>query len=387
MSVPRSVDVVIAGAGIVGCCTAHAMARAGLHVALIDKGAIGGGVSGASLSCVGTHMVSTEEMAVLQRGASLWAEAENRLGRDIEYHRGGQLRFVAREADRPIAESWVAAERAHGCRVELLEPDDVRRIVPALEGAIVCATWSPDDATVNPFLACRAHAAAAATAGAHVLPHTAVTGLRCSDDRVTGVETDAGTIACSWVVNAAGSWARRIASMAGLDVPIRPRKAQCLATVALPPTIPCVVGACESAGGVEAGYTQIQQARSGQVLFNTVPGGGERPEGTQDIDHAVDHAFVIDSVRTLLWLFPGLATADLLRSWARYEAVTPDERFLIGPVPGCDGLLMAAGDSGTGFTRAPVIAEMLTAHATHDASPLPLDPYRPDRFAGLREAG
>lgn len=385
MNIPRTVDVVIVGAGIVGCCAAEAMARAGLKVVLLDKGAIGSGVSGASLSCVGTHMVSTEEIAVLQRGASLWAEVEVRMGCDIEYHAGGQLRFVAHEADRPAAESWVAAEREQGCRVELLEPDEVRRIVPALEGPIACASWSSDDATVNPFLACRAYAGAATAAGAHVLPHTAVNELLHNGNRVTGVATDSGTINCAWVVNAAGSWARRIASMAGVDVPIHPRKAQCLATVSLPPKIPCVVGACESAGGVEAGYTQIQQTRSGQVLFNTVLGGGERPEGTQDIDQAVDHAFVVDSVRTLLWLFPGLAKADLLRSWARYEAVTPDERFLIGPMPDCDGLLMAAGDSGTGFTRAPVIAEMLAAHATDGASPLPLDPYRPDRFAHTRE--
>ena len=53
----ETADVVVAGAGIVGCATAYAMARRGLSVVLLDKGAVGGAVSGASLACIGTHMI------------------------------------------------------------------------------------------------------------------------------------------------------------------------------------------------------------------------------------------------------------------------------------------------------------------------------------------
>ena len=65
-----------------------------------------------------------------------------------------------------------------------------------------------------------------------------------------------------------------LAATVGVSLPIVPRKAQCLATTRQPPRIRTVVGACKSDGGVDAGYTQIQQARSGQILFNTVLAGG-----------------------------------------------------------------------------------------------------------------
>jgi sarcosine oxidase subunit beta len=140
-----------------------------------------------------------------------------------------------------------------------------------------------------------------------------------------------------------------------------------------------VIGACESAGGVEVGYTQIQQAASGQILFNTVTAGGLTEPGAEDEAREAPARFVVDSIRMLVHLFPSLAGLDLLRSWARFEAVTPDGRFLVGPA-GPDGLVLAAGDNGSGFCRAPLIGRIVTDVLTRGAA-VPVM-YRPDRFAG-----
>jgi len=385
-ALPVGADVVVVGAGIVGCATAYAMARAGLDVLVLERAGIGAAVSGASLACIGAHMVSREELALLVRARALWAELENDLGAGFEHERRGQLRFVTREEDIAHVQAWLDAETAAGVRVELLAPEAVRRLVPALEGDIAAATWSPDDATVNPFLACEALIAAAARRGARALAHTPLEGIELERGRVVAVRAAGRRVAARWVVNAAGPWAKRVAAMAGVTIPLRPRKAQCLATEALPPAIPCVVGACETGGGVEAGYTQIQQARAGQVLFNTVLGGGVGEDGAQDAVPEIDHRFLIDSVRTLLWLFPSLAEAQLLRSWVRYEAVTPDDRFILGPVAGAEGFLMAAGDCGTGFTRAPIIGRLLAELVSEGRPSMSLAPYALARFHGRPEA-
>lgn len=374
-------DVVVVGAGIVGCAAAYALSKRGLKVAVLDKDEVGGAVSGASLACVGTHMVSRDELPFVIESCRLWRELAEELGQDFEYVRCGQMRFIASEEQEKAARRWLEAELNAGLSVELLSREDARRIVPALEGPILGATWSPQDATVNPFLACRALITAAAGLGAAVFPHRAVQGLTLRAGRIEAVQAGCETFACGWVVNAAGPWAADVSRRAGTVLALRPRKAQCLATETLAPAIPCVVGACEAEVGVEAGYTQIQQARSGQVLFNTVLGAtaglAEVPETVPE----VDRQFVIDSVRTLLFLFPSLAGARLLRSWVRYEAVTPDGRFLVGPLPQVANLLMAAGDAGTGFIRAPLIGRLLAELVCDGSSSHPLGPYDPARFA------
>lgn len=375
-------DVAVVGAGIVGCAVARAAARAGLGTVLLDRGEIGGAVSGASLACISTHMTSRDELPLLLRAAESWRRLDAESDLDFEYRACGQLRFVHREADVEVAREWVAHERAHGLDPRVLDPAEVRELVPALRGRLFAATWSPADATVNPFLACRALVEDARRAGCTVRPRTTVDAVLRENARVTGIVSGAQHLGARWVINAAGPWAAGVAVLAGCEVPIVPRKAQCLATVALPPVIPCVVGACKAAGGIDAGYTQIQQAMHGQVLFNTVLPGGLRADGGHH-DTGIDRQFVVDSIETLLWLFPGLGGAQLLRSWVAYEAVTPDHRFILGPVDGVEGFLMAAGDNGSGFNRALVYAEMLVAWMTRGESPA-MAPYLAARFGATR---
>ena len=106
-----------------------------------------------------------------------------------------------------------------------------------------------------------------------------------------------------------------------------------------------IVSAVESRGGVASGYTQIQQAGSGQILFNTVVDFIETPPEAKDTVREVPSGFVLTSIDTLATLFPSLAEIPLLRSWVRFEAVSPDARFLAGAV-GPEGLWVCAGDNG-----------------------------------------
>ena len=95
----------------------------------------------------------------------------------------------------------------------------------------------------------------------------------------------------------------------------------------------------------------------------------------------VDRIFVRDSVATLLRLFPSLGSVELLRSWVRFEAVTPDDRFVAGAA-GPRGLFIAAGDGGTGFIRAPALGRLITDAIDERPTPFPVDLYRPVAFRG-----
>lgn len=373
-------DAIVIGGGIVGVATARALTLRGAKTLLLEKGAFNGAVTGASLACLGTHMHGLAELPLLMEATRLWDELAVQFGPDMEFHRSGQLRFVLDEADIPVARGWVDGERAAGLKPELLDPAGVRAVEPLLTGPIVAATWSPDSATVNPFLATRTLLADAVRNGLEARPHTAVRGLAIENGRVTGVATAHGRTAAGAVVAAAGPWTSRILGEVGIRIPIVPRQAQCLASTRQPPRLNTVIGACESAGGVDVGYTQIQQARSGQILFNTVTAGGVTEPGAEDEAREAPANFVVDSIRMLVRLFPSLAGLDLLRSWARFEAVTPDARFLCGPTP-IAGLSVVAGCNGSGFCRAPMLAARIADLVT-DGQKTP-DVYDPARFGDL----
>jgi len=375
-----AVDVAVVGGGIVGAAIARELAVRGRKTVLVEQGSFGGAVTGASLACLGAHMNSRNELEILKWACAAWAELDEMLGHAMEYKRCGQIRYVERDEDLAVARDWIETERRAGLDPELLSPAELRRIEPLLQAPIVAATWAPSGATVTPFLAVRALLADAVRRGLTLRSHEPVRDFVWRGDRLGGVVTDRGAIEAEAVVLATGPWTGRIAARAGLNLPILPRRAQCLATVALAPSIRTVVGACESAGGVMAGYTQIQQAPSGQILFNTVLGGGVSAAGAEDHVPEVDPVFVCNSIRTLLWLFPSLAGTDLLRSWVRYEAVTPDDRFIVGPsaVP---GLYVAAGDGGTGFGRAPAIARVVADALDGRAPPFDAGVWSPARFA------
>lgn len=379
----ETAEIVVVGAGIVGAAVALELAGRGHDVLVLEQGIPGGAVSGASLACISTHMIDHDELALLSWSRDAWRELNDRFG-GFEYGACGQLRFILRQEDIAVAQRWIEAERAAGLDPELLDPVQAREVEPLLTGPILAASWSKGDAVVNPFLAVRMFLSNARKHGARFTAHCPVEALIERDGRMRGMRTANGDVSAEHVVLAAGPWTARIARSIALALEIRPRKAQCLATVRIPPSIRGVVGACESAGGVEAGYTQIQQAKSGQVLFNTVLAGGLSEDGAQDHVPEVDADFVRDSVETLLRLFPSLSTVNLLRSWVRFEAVTPDDRFLIGPA-GPEGLWIAAGDCGTGFVRAPAIARLVARMIVQESPELDPAIYAPERFAASKE--
>jgi len=360
-SLPENADVVVVGGGIIGVTTAVALAQAGLKPVLLEARAFGGAVTGGSLAAISNHMHGMVEYDLLAWSAEAWRHLSASLDNPFEYNLCGQIGFILSDELVETGEDWVRQERARGARSELVSPQRAAELEPRLTGSLRAATWAPDTATVNPFLAVRALLAFARQKGALAFDRQPVCEVVVRDGRLAGVRTAEGSLLrTDAVVLACGPWTAGLARAVGVDLPLLPRQAQCLASTRQPAgTMRRVISACESAGGVESGYTQIQQSASGQILFNTVTAPVRAPEGAQDSIHEVPPGFVVDSIDTLATLFPSLARVHLLRSWVRFEAVSPDARFLAGELP-VKGLYVCAGDNGSGFCRAPMLGQHIT---------------------------
>lgn len=389
-SLPASVDVIVVGGGIVGLATALALAEAGAKPLVLEAKSFGGAVTGGSLAAIGVHMHGLEEYALLTEACGLWRSFSDRSGDAIEHNAQGQVGFCLDDEDIASAETWIAEERALGAPYRMLSGSELRDLEPGLTGPVRAATYAPDTATINPFRAARAVLAAARAAGATAMDHAPVAGLLSAGGKVQGVRMASGQeITGDAVVLAAGPWSQEIAGAEGIYVPLFPRQAQCLAALRQPAgTIRHVVSGVERKGGVDSGYTQIQQAASGQILFNTVMELMDTAPDAKDAVREVPPGFVMSSIDMLVTLFPGLADIALLRSWVRFEAVSPDARFLAGPLER-DGLWICAGDNGSGYCRSLMLGRFLAGEITGkpvldaalraDAARL----YAPKRFAGV----
>jgi sarcosine oxidase subunit beta len=117
------------------------------------------------------------------------------------------------------------------------------------------------------------------------------------------------------------------------------------------------------------------------VLFNTVIGGQICADGAQDRRADPSRRFIHDSAETLARLFPALRNVPVLRSWSRFESVSPDGRFLAGETA-VPGLYVAAGCNGSGFLRAPMLAEVIRDRLLGRSAWPEAELYAPGRFAG-----
>jgi glycine/D-amino acid oxidase-like deaminating enzyme len=382
---PRRVECVVVGGGIVGAATALELRRAGVGVLLLEHGELGSGVTGASLAALAQHALARiDDLPVILAAGRRWATLADELEVGFDYRRQGQLRLIADPEEVPRFAALVEEHRALGSPLELLDESALRTLEPGLGPDAACAAvLSPLDASVQALRAVHAVVDAARALGADVRCGVTVEAIRESAAAVE-LRTSSGVVGADHVVIAAGPWTADIVAPLGVELPLEARRARCAITDRLPPLLARIASGVEVGGGlgIGEGYFQLQQAPTGQFLFNTVVDGaiGE-PDGWWGPE--VDEAFLIASARTLARVVPAVRGARLLRSWAAVEAWTPDRRFLCGPLDGHPHVLVAAGDSGSGFLRAPLLGALIADALLDRPSEVDRAQFAPDRFAAV----
>jgi sarcosine oxidase subunit beta len=110
-------------------------------------------------------------------------------------------------------------------------------------------------------------------------------------------------------------------------------------------------------------------------------GMADRDESSST-NKTVDEGWMATTVEALVARAPAFAEANILRGWAGFYEVTPDDNPLLGWTGGPEGLAVAAGFSGHGFMQGPAIGRCM-AELILDGSATGVDitPFRPSRFA------
>ncbi|MDP6787823.1 MAG: FAD-dependent oxidoreductase [Rhodospirillales bacterium] len=341
-------DAAVIGGGVLGCATALHLARGGMRVVLVERGALcaqASGVNAGTLSML--HFRRLELVSYALRAWEMWKTAPEWLGGGMEFGAQGGLvlAFNGREAE--LLEAKTAELKAAGSPVGVVDTARARQIEPGLGPGVVLASHCPMDGHANASLSGRVFRAALVAAGVDLREGQEVTAL---DPGSGGFEVRAtgGIAVARRVVLAGGVWLGRMAAWFGLNAPVSCRVQQMAVTERMALVMGTILGNVN-------GRLSLKQVDNGTVLI----GGGWIGKGDPDRGgNEVISASLVGNIRLARYAIPALARARVVRVWLGLRDVYPDDRPIIGPLPGIDdAYIIGCGISG--FTIGPYLGKLL----------------------------
>ena len=373
-------DVVVVGAGIVGCSVSYHLARSGLKVALLDKGSVAGEATQAAAGMLAPladeppdeeHPLQQLALAALRYYDGLDEQLQQETGIDIGLVKVPTLRPAFDEQGRTRLQAILTQQQQFLPGLQWLEGSSAHELDPLLPETVQGALLSPYERNVQAAQITLAYARGAVTRGASLVEGCPVGRLILQGQRAVGVQTAQGSMYAEAIVLAAGAWASQWHTSRP-SPPIFPVKGQMLALQALP--------------GLQLRHT---------VYASGVGGIVPKADGTIYVGATVeqvgfDKGVTAEGIATLLTaltkLTPVLSKARVLRTWAGLRPRSADGFPLIGPSRSVQGLWIAGGHFRDGILLGPltghIIAELIQKHST--PFDLNVHAFDPDRFGGWK---
>ncbi len=385
---PETADVVVIGAGVVGCSIAYYLAREGVSVAVLERDAIGSGASAhatGSLSLLGAEFSpgASFEMARASYAEfpQLVAELESATGMDLLYQRRPSLRLALDEEEAGTIRDLMAWQRPH-VSMRWIDGQDVHAIEPRLSDSIIGAVYEDESAQLDSYRFNLALARGAELRGASIL-YREVTGLVTSGSTVTGVQTASGEISCGTVVVAAGTWSRAFTPWLGFPIPVRPMKGERLLLNYPGEPLPVLISSPKRGHMISRtdGLTSVGSTGGRDYDRKELFWG-------EEFDRQPTETARLELLQRAIDVLPDLERAELVQQLAGSRPLSPDSKPIIGPVTGWQGILLATGHTTKGIHLGPITGRIITDNVRQGSTEAVSDmsEFLPDRFADFADA-
>ena len=345
-------QAVVVGGGVGGCSVLYWLARLGFEdVVLVERAELTSGSTFHSAGLVGQLRSTLALTRMMMASVELYRSLEEEVGLETGWHEVGSLRLASSPERMEEIRRQAGWAKTFGLPLELISPAEAQeRFPPMTADGVLGAAFLPTDGYIDPSQLTFALAEGARRRGAEIATNTRVTEVRVERGRVTGVETDRGSIETEVVVNAGGMYAREIGALAGVNVPIVPMAHEYLITkpTGLPLDMPTmrdpsllVYFRPESGGLIMGGYERTSAPWGLDGIpadFNSRLLEEDWPRFEELMENAV--------VRV-----PSLGEMEVVKLINGPEAFTPDGEFILGPSD-VRGFWVAAGFCAHGLAGA-----------------------------------
>jgi glycine/D-amino acid oxidase-like deaminating enzyme len=362
----QKTDVIVIGAGIIGAACAHALARAGQQVLVIDSGT--GGATHAGMGHLVVMDDNPAEMALSQYSVDAWRAMAASMPAECAYSHCGTLWVAANAEEMAGAEEKRLRLQQHGLDCTLLSAKELAQAEPGLRSGLAGGLLVPGDGTL--------YAPNATRWLLGLLPQRirVQRGLAVRIDGNTVVLSDGTALQAAQVLLATGLQSAKLVS----GLPIRAKKGHLVITDRYPGALKhqlvelSYITTAHHSDGPSVAFN-VQPRPTGQLLI-----GSSRQFDTEDT--AVEPAMMARMLQRAISYMPGIGDLNAIRCWTGLRPATPDSLPILDRHPDNPHLWMAVGHEGLGVTTATGTADIMAALMTGATQPLDPAPFALSRF-------
>jgi len=364
-------DVVIIGAGVIGCSTAYHLAQMGMKdVGVFEMDQVGSGSSGKSASMLSLQYCEDElTIQMTKYSYDKYMEFEGDMGVPIDFKKIGWMSIASENNVEPLRRNATLLN-SHGITTEILEPDEIKKRYPEISTEdLAVGTWGPDDGLIDPHMIMWGYMKKAQEIGATLHQGVKATGIRVRHGKVEGIRTEQGFISSRTVVNAGGPWAKEIGRWVDVEIPILNLARTIVVTgpfADVPDDRPFLD---------DMTLEWYCRPELGGLLM------GMGAKSVEEPDIQTDYEMVNEMIDVAVRRIPVLEKASMQTAWTGIRPLTSDDHPILGPVPSVDGLVLNCGWGGRGIIQAPIAGRLVAEHICNGyPSTIDINPLKIERF-------
>jgi len=358
-----SYDVVVVGGGGHGLATAYYLAKnhGVSNVAVLEKGWLGGGNSGRNTQVTRSNYFYPVSTRFFDHSLRLYENLGRELNFNVMLSQRGVLNVACSTHELEMMRRWANAIYLNGVDAETLTPAEIQRRIPRINlngrHPIVGGFIQPRAGISRHDAVNWAFARACDSLGVDIIQGCHVQGFTRSASRITGVQTNQGTIHAGKVALVAAGHSSELARLVGLRLPLTSMTLQAMVTEPIKPILDTVLVS-------PSVHVYVSQSDRGELVI----GGGA------DVYHSYMQrgslATLEATIAALVELFPSFSRLRVMRQWGGTVDISPDTSPILGKTP-IDNLYLSCGWGTGGYKAIPAGGDTLSYTIVHD-TPHPL---------------